>query len=131
MRRVSNLAKKDLNLEISTAPHFRKRKKENLLGPPDLAYRIKGRKKKGQVRETSTAIPAAEVAAALAAKQLLRETSFDRRLVICSSQGLSSDPLSNARNDFERLQGETPIKQTADGSFEGFENLKRVCIANS
>jgi hypothetical protein len=48
---VSNLAKKDLNLEISTAPHFGKGKKENLLGPPHLAYRIKGRKKRTSKRD--------------------------------------------------------------------------------
>jgi hypothetical protein len=92
---------------------------------------MKYKKGKEQVRKSSTATPAAEVAGALVAKHLLREPSFDRCLVVCSSQGLSTDPLSNARNDFERLRGGTPIKQTAGGSFEGFENLRRVCIANS
>jgi len=103
MQRVSNLAKRDPKPDISTAPHVGEKEEKKLARTAHSAYRIE--RKKGQVRETSTATPAAKAAAALAAKQLLRETSFVRRLVICSSQGLSTDPLSNVRNDFRRLQG--------------------------
>jgi hypothetical protein len=48
---VSNLAKKDLNSEISTAPHFGKKEERKLARAAHLAYRIKGRKKRTSKRD--------------------------------------------------------------------------------